>query len=259
MSQADVRLFLGMPGYGHLTAGAARGFWRATRSANAVLHYQEGSLLAHNFNILWCQALNLQGDNAPQYFAMQHADVEPQDFWLDALIEELEVHALDVLGVAIPIKDGKGLTSIALARPDDTWRPLCRLTMREVYDLPETFTSDDTGHPLLLNTGLWVCRFDPSWTNQARFEINDRIVQDRKTGRYIPQVEPEDWFFSRLLHEQGLRIGCTRKIAAMHHGNQRYPNTQPWGCCEFDTDYVNESQIPNPQQAVEPATILTEV
>ncbi|HEX6985675.1 MAG TPA: hypothetical protein VF170_09870, partial [Planctomycetaceae bacterium] len=173
----EARVFLGMPGYGELTAGAARGFWRATRrpESHVCYQYNEGSLLAANFNTLWCGALNLRhrGERV-DYFAMQHADIEPQDYWLDTLIEEMEARDLDLLGVVVPIKDMKGVTSTALARPDgDTWRIQCRLTMAEVYRLPETFTSEDVGHPLLLNTGLWVCRFG-EWAKQVRFTINDR-------------------------------------------------------------------------------------
>ncbi len=204
-----------MPGYGQLTAGAARGFWRATARPNSMwFHYNEGSLLAANFNTLWCKALNLGVEGRPpKYFAMQHADIEPEDFWLDKLIEELEAKNLDVLGVPAPIKDNCGLTSIALGREDgDTWRVNCRLTTSEIHRLPETFTTDDIPGklPLLLNTGLWVSRFDMKWATKVFFTINDRIVQT-PDGRYTPQTEPEDWFFSRLLHELGLKIGCTRK------------------------------------------------
>jgi len=242
MSEAKTkRLYLGMPGYGSLSAGAARGFYKATREPDAVLHYQEGSLLANNFNALWCGALNC--DPAPDYFAMQHADVEPEDYWLDSLIEEMEAHDLDVLGVAVPIKDHHGLTSIALhANDGDDWKALCRLTMTEIFQLPETFTSEDTGHPVLLNTGLWVCRFNPEWATQVHFTINDRLVRDNKTGKYLAQVEPEDWWFSRNLHALGLKIGCTRKIKLMHRGGQVYPNTQPWGDA-FDSQFVSKSQI----------------
>ena len=240
-------IFIGMPGYGEQTNGAGRGFWRATRRPDSHVTHQgvTGSLLAQNFNRLWCTALNLvhQGQRV-DYFAMQHSDIEPDDFWLDTLIEELEAKDLDVLGVPAPIKDPRGVTSLALDRPDgDTWSPLCRLTMREIHSLPETFTSADTGHPLLLNTGLWVCRFDPEWTRKVYFTINDRIVFDRRANRYVPQVEPEDWFFSRLLHEQNLKIGATRKVSLNHRGPANFPNARPWGE-EFDSMYCRESQLP---------------
>ncbi len=246
---SDPLVVLSMPGYGEITAGASRAFWRATQLPDdRVVHaYREGSLLAANFNALWCDALNLaRSGRQVSHFAMQHADVEPQDWWLDTLIAELEARDLDVLGVAVPIKDPKGLTSIALQRPDgDTWRPLCRLTMTEVFRLPETFTAEEVGHPLLLNTGLWVCRFNESWARKVHFTINDRIVIDPE-GRYVPQCEPEDWYFSRLCHELGLKVGCTRKVLLTHRGHASFTNGGAWGQ-PFDSAWIDKSVLPEPE------------
>lgn len=237
-----------MPGYGELTAGAARGFWRSTRLPDAQVHYayHEGSLLAANFNALWAGALNrAHRGQRVDYFAMQHADVEPADWWLDTLIDELDARGLDVLGAVVPIKDTLGLTSLALDRPDgDTWRPLCRLTMTEVFRLPETFTSAEVGHPLLLNTGLWVCRFDPAWARQVRFTINDRIVFDRPSDCYRAQTEPEDWYFSRLCHELGLKVGATRKVKLTHRGGMTFPNSHAWGQ-GHDSAWIDASPVPD--------------
>lgn len=248
LAPSDRQVFLAMPGYGELTAGAARGFWRATSlpDAQIVYEYREGSLLAANFNSLWVSALNRQRQGQRiDYFAMQHADVEPQDGWLDLLIEELETHDLDILGAVVPIKDSRGTTSLALARDDgDNWRPLCRLTMTEVYRLPPTFTSDDTGHPLLLNTGLWVCRFGPSWVTKVHFTINDRIVQEKGSGNYRAQTEPEDWYFSRLCHELQLRVGATRKVQLTHRGGAAFTSARPWGE-PFDSAWIGESPVPD--------------
>lgn len=238
--------FLAMPGYGSVTAGAGRGFWLASRKPHRIVYrYNEGSLLAQNFNLLWAEMLNLraQGEQV-DYFAMQHADIEPQDYWLDMARAELDARGLDVLGVAVPIKDHHGLTSIALADDKaDNFKVHCRLTLSEVYRLPETFTSEDVGRPLLINTGLWICRLGP-WSEQVYFTINDRIVYDLKAKKYVPQVEPEDWFFSRLCHELKLKIGVTRKIRVAHAGQMRFLNSFAWGD-PHDKFWVNESQIPN--------------
>lgn len=266
---ATRRVCLGMPGYGSLTAGAAIGFLyassgfvtvRGERSRLAVSqNYNDGSLLAHNFNALWCTALNQNTADEPlDYFAMLHADVEPQRHWLDGLIEEMEDRDLDVLGVVVPIKDQNGLTSIALDKLDgSSWSPECRLTMREVYQLPETFTADDVGRPLLLNTGCWVCRFNPDWAEEVRFTINDRIVRSQTTGKWQADVEPEDWNFSRQCNALGLRLGCTRKVPVQHAGHIRYSNTEPWGAWPCDLEFVPESILPHPQLA-ESAAILLE-
>ena len=241
---------LGMPGYGELTAGAARGFFRAVdgKSLDLRLKIQASSLLAHNFNVLWAWALNAARGGPVDYFAMQHSDIEPEDHWLDKLTGMLDSSGLDVLGVVAPIKDVRGLTSTAVARPDgNTWRVGHRLTMREVYRLPETFTSDDVGGPLLLNTGLWVCRFREGWAKEVHFEINDRIVFDSKSETYVPEVEPEDWYFSRLLHELGLKVGCTRAVELGHRGGMTFGNAKPWGEYHYDREYLKASALPLPE------------
>jgi predicted O-methyltransferase YrrM len=240
---------LAAPSYGPLTFGAACGIFRATANKLIVrIEHSNSSLLAQNFNIPWAAALNKarKGERV-DYFAMLHADCEPQDFWLDTLVEELEAKKLDVLGVVAPLKDARGVTSTALARPDgDTWRPHARLTLSEVYRLPETFTGDDVGYPLLLNTGCWVCRFDEAWARQVHFTVNDRIAFDPKKDVYFVQTEPEDWFFSRLLHELGLRVGCTRKVRLGHRGDMVFGNTRGWGENEFDREYLTESVVKAP-------------
>jgi len=247
---SDKRTFLGMPGYGKQTADAGRGLWRARADmSNVAIEYRCGSLLAANFNTLWCSALNIaHSGQRLDYFAMLHDDIGPAEGWLDVLIEEMEANDLDVLGVAVPIKDHKGMTSLAIDG-DGTWLPKCRISLHEVLDLPETFTSEDIGGNLLLNTGCWVCRFDLDWARKVRFTINDRIVFNKATDRYESQVEPEDWYFSRLCHELGLKIGATRKVRLLHRGETDFNNYSDWGTQSFDRSYVGESQLPKLQEA----------
>jgi hypothetical protein len=210
------------------------------------VQYQCGSLLAQNFNSLWCAALNCGLEGEPcDYFAMLHDDIGAEDFWLDKLIEELDRHELDVLGVAMPIKDTRGLSSIAVHKEGDNWRPECRLTMHELHRLPATFTGENLdGKQLLLNTGMWACRFDPKWNTRVHFEINDRIAFNEATGRYQAVNESEDWFFSRLLHEHGLRLGVTRKVFAEHYGAMSFVNYRPWGTHHHDADSIDHSVVP---------------
>lgn len=238
-----------MPGYGECSFGASRALWNASRGGAGKLEVDikvgTSSLLAANFNQMWCWALNENRKRKVHYFAMLHSDCEPVDGWLDILINELEARDLDVLGTVVPIKDTQGVTSLALDRPDkDTWRPLCRLTMHEVMQLPETFTSEDCGHNLLLNTGCWVCRFDEEWAKQVCFTINDRIVIDQH-GTYHAQVESEDWYFSRLCHELELKLGATRKVPLDHKGAMSFSNQRVWGN-EYDVRYLEESALPKP-------------
>ena len=246
VSKSGRKIFLGMPGYGNQSAAAGRAFWRASADMDSVYaQYQCGSLLAQNFNTLWCAALNVvHRGGQVDYFAMLHDDIGAEDFWLDALIEELEANELDVLGVAVPIKDRRGLTSLAVHREGDNWRPECRLTMRELQQLPRTFTSEDLGgKKLLLNTGCWICRFDPAWVTQVHFEINDKIAFNTAMNCYQAVNESEDWYFSRLCHEIGLRIGATRKIHVDHRGDINFSNHDMWGE-EFDSTSVSKSIVP---------------
>jgi hypothetical protein len=244
----DRRIFLGMPGYGNQTPEAGEGYWCAVEDDTHLTRDDtaRGSLLAANFNQLWCKALNIvhQGGRL-DYFAMLHNDIGPGKFWLDKLIDELEERQLDVLGVAVPIKDPRGLTSLAIHKEGTNWRTECRLTMQDLFELPETFTSDDLGKPLLLNTGCWVCKWDQQWARRVHFEIKDRIVFDRTSNQYTYENESEDWFFSRLLHEQGLKIGATRKIAVSHAGSMNYLNSHVWGQYPVDLECVVVSPVPN--------------
>jgi len=244
----DRRIFLGMPGYGKQTAAAGRAFYIACADFGSVFRaYENGSLLANNFNKLWCHVLNkVHRGERVDYFAMLHDDIGAEDFWLDKLIDELEAKQLDVLGVVVPIKDHRGFTSVAVHEPGDNWEVDCRLTMRDMAKLPETFTEADLGKPLLLNTGCWVAKWNQSWARQVHFEINDRIIFDIPFNCYRPQVEPEDWFFSRQLNDIGLRIGATRKIAVQHQGELDFLNTHVWGSCEFDNESPKRGRTKSP-------------
>jgi hypothetical protein len=239
------RILLGMPTAGEQTPGAGRGLWRASRNMDDVyVHVPEGSLPTQNFNRIWAMALTAHHKGHPfDYVALLHSDVMAEDWWLDRAIELLERYELDLLGVVVPIKDASGATSHALDRSGDTWRPLCRLTLDEVYRLPTVFTSDDVGALLLVNTGCFVARFAMEWAKKLLFTVNDRIVFNKALDSYMAEVEPEDWFFSRLCHELGLRIGATTEIACEHRGSANFTNTRPWGK-PFDVDYVTASQIP---------------
>lgn len=246
-------IFLAMPAYSGPTMQAARAFYRASALLDVKLSYQQASLINSNCNAMWAWALNAAyRGRRIDYFALLHADVQPQDWWLDLLVAELERTGLDVLSVAVPIKDHKGLTSTALGDPDLTkfWRCHCRISMRELYDLPETFTAADCGHPdrpLLINTGCFVCRFDLAWARQVWFASNDRIVFDEARDCFQPEAEPEDWHFARRLHGLGLKVGVTRAVRLSHRGETDWANDQAWGDLDFDREYLDVQSIVAPE------------
>lgn len=236
------KVLVGMPGYVGLTGQAAAGFYRCTPDPHlATLWMQTGSLLAHNHNLLWCGALNGWKDGKYTHFAVQHSDVEPEAGWLDLMLSEMDAGGFDVLGAVVPLKDMRGLTSTAVGRTDgNDWRVSRRLTLSEVYDLPETFTGDDVGGPLLLNTGLMVVKLGV-WSPRCWFTIRDGIACD-VSGKFTAVVEPEDWFFSRRLHECGVRVGCTRKVKLAHRGPLPFPNTHAWGGQLTDADNLEANR-----------------
>lgn len=243
-------VFLGMPSYGQVEVQAAEAFYNASHADNmhVLRTHHQGSALVQNFNALWCLALNrtLSGEQV-DYFAMLHADVAPAAGWLDILIGELEQQKLDVLSVAMPIKNESGATSAAIDG-DDGWHVAARITQYELARLPKTFTAKDIGRPLLFNTGCWVCRFDQDWVREyTPFMTRDAIAFDRTQQRYIAQFEPEDWFFSRLCNSLGLSTGVTSKVPATHVGSKKYFNCGIWGS-PYDEANVSASLIPEVDQ-----------
>jgi SAM-dependent methyltransferase len=181
---------------------------------------------------------------------MLHADVAPPDFWLETLIEEMERKGLDLLSVAVPIKDTRGLTSTALGHPgeQDYYRCFCRLTLAELYKLPETFTAETLGHPgrpLLVNTGCFVCKFDWRWAEGVVFQDLNRIRFDGQ--RYVKETFPEDWHFARQLWQLGLKVGATRKVTVDHRGQEDFSSAGPWGNYDdFDREYLKAPAVEVP-------------
>lgn len=194
------------------------------------------SLLSFNFNTLWCCALNNR-DNYT-HFAMLHSDIVPEKGWIDTLLAEMDSSGADIIGVASPIKDGRGLTSCGIGYHDE-WRvPKKRFTLTELQDLPPTFTADQVGHPgepMLINTGCWMADMrKPQWWNtdtdnrlRIYFTIRDGILIE--DGQYAPRVESEDWWFSKRLWSEGLTAACTTAVSLTHTGRFDFSNQVRYG------------------------------
>lgn len=240
------RVVLGMPRYSDAASfGAVKALMFPTAGACEIVDTISPctSLLDHCFNQIWCHALNRRDELGATHFAMIHADIAPTIGWLDVLAEELAATAADMLSVVVPIKDSCGLTSTAL-NTGDLWLPR-RLTMSEVMKLPETFGAADAGHPLLLNTGLWICDLRKPWVNDVCFDSMKRIVTT-PDGRRHAQCVSEDWFFSDQLNQRGCRLFATRKVALVHHGGRHFVNDRSWGLWETDELYEKAHGCPNP-------------
>lgn len=255
----EPHIFLGSPNSGSNEALMPNTICKAC-SAKVLtsLGTQASSALTHNFNDLWCQALNARATHGITHFAMLHSDIRClQDNWPDILIGILDREQCDLLSVIVPIKDGRGLTSTALNT--DRWRPR-RLTMEEVHALPSTFGNEDIMRdsrickyavgPILFNTGLWICRLDQPWAEKVTFDIDNRIRR-AANGKFVAEFEPEDWKFARWCHEQGIRYKVTREIEVEHIGISAYSNVFPWGSQKVDEgNIVNLSEPTAAAQSV---------
>jgi hypothetical protein len=234
---------LGMPHNGTLCYGAAQGMCRASLKHTVRLLPEPSSLLAAGFNAIYAKALTLADAGEITHLAFLHADIAPEDLWIDKLVDEMEERKADFISVVAPIKDLRGLTSTAIGKFGLDWTPYRRLTMDEVLALPETFGIEDTQYPedvLLHNSGCWLADLrnplfsveDAAGQLLVYFTINDRII--RKGEARSVEVEPEDWFFSRRLHEQGARTFATRKVLIGHHGDFEFRNDHVWGLAKVD-------------------------
>lgn len=231
-------------------AGVQTSAWNkaseSTRCNHTIFKPRGGgsSVLTSCFNKMTCEAMNARELDGFTHLAMMHADVNPDPCWLDVLVEELEVGRFDMVSAVIPIKDHKGLTSTGLSTPVGRWA-VRRLTMHEVFDLPETFTAADIPwrageENLLLNSGCFVMRFDRPWFSGLCWRQQDRIVKVLTTGKYGNESQSEDWDWSRQLIDRGCRLAATRKVGLFHE-RPEFHNRAAWGTWECDHDFIGES------------------
>lgn len=236
-------VFLAVPTYDQkIDTGVLQGILSPSRRHRIVPAAQPGSLLGKTFNQLWIGGV-LSGCD---YFAMLHADIEPDIYWIDTLVQELEDTGSDVLSATVLIKNDTGEYSTGLGHPG---RPChYRLTSDHFDALPVTFDSDDlrrvsgrTGN-LCVNTGCWVCRLKQSWTRQVHFNVTTWIdwTQDPPRAESIP----EDWAFSHMVRSLGGRVRGTKLVGTTHHG--RYEYRQPAIRCDSQEQTPQKSTPPSP-------------
>lgn len=186
------------------------------------------SALCLNFNMLWAQALNTRASNGWTHFAMLHADMATaMPNWLEFLMDELDRTGADVLSVVAPFKDGSGLTSTGY----DNGQQVVRLTLKQIHELPVTFGIEDTPYPehqLVVNTGMWVCDFTKPWVEKVWFQMVDQIVPC-PDGIFRVVFKPEDWEFSRMCNELGLKVMATRGVPIRHIGRRVFKSDEVYG------------------------------
>jgi len=241
-------VFLASPEYdGKLAGETARLMWEKSSKNHSVrVAISNYSLLNYNCNALWCLALNHRQSLGLTWFAMLHADIVPEEWWIDTLIAEAERHNADFLSVVVPFKDQSGLTSTALSMSKWQDGAFCRLTMQQVrhVEFPETFGVAEAadaldrlpgdlrvaGTPrvsLFANTGCMVCRLDRPWCEKIWFETFDSLVF--RNNQFYPFCLSEDWIFSHRFQEHGGRVMSTRKIKVIHRGTSDFHSDRIWG------------------------------
>lgn len=240
-----MKVLLGIPHNGTVVWNMSEAAWRCSQSHEVEVMNIPSSLLAMSFNILYAEALNRNEDGEDVLFSLLHADLAPQGFWLDVLVEELLDRKADFVSAVNAIKDVRGLTSSGIAVPGEAWKPLRRFTLKELDGFPKTFNASDIGYEnmvLLHNTGCWVADVrrplfhaeDEDGCLKAFFTINDRVKRHGKYRKWRADVEPEDWFYSRRLHELGAKTYVTRKVVTHHYGLSSMDNQEPRGQEEDD-------------------------
>lgn len=207
---------------------------------------RSSSLLPTNHNQLLCDALN-ERINGVTHLAMLHNDIAPCHGWVDILLEEMSANHLDVISAVVPLKNGKGLTSTGVGSPGSQYA-VRRVSLKELFDLQETFTVNDLPYRqdedcgLLVNTGCFLMKLDQPWVDGLHFRQHDRLVFELKTGLHKAQAISEDWDFSRQLFYRGARIGATRKVP-LYHGTPECHNRSVWGTEAEDQDYLRGDRL----------------
>lgn len=177
------------------------------------------SLLARNFNQLWCKALNHRREWGLTHFLMLHGDVVPEPGWVLTMLDEMDRLQADVLSAIVPIKDHRNLTSTAILNSHAApFTEPTKLSVRDLAGLPLSFdASAFPGNTLLANTGLLLVDFTKPWVENVWFEIDDRILRD-PDGTFRVWTLPEDWNFSLQAAEQGARVFVTQILSLGHFG-----------------------------------------
>ena len=245
------RIFIGVPRYGPV----------AWEMACAVLNYVSqgvqhdityrsvsSSLLANCFNRLLCSCIN---EGCWDWFALVHSDIVPSvEYWMDVMREQAMRHGCWLLHGVSPIKNHRGVTSTALGNAHDEWGYVRRVTVKQTFLLPETWTCTDYlnsfGGPvpdnpcMLPNTGCLLMKADDALRQFAidrGFTIKDRIVP-AANGQLISWCVPEDWGTGYWCAQNGIQPWATRALNICHKGEMDFVMTAPWGQWDEDLQYL---------------------
>lgn len=203
---------------------------RASRQTLKIdWRFTQGSFSTLIWNMVWCTALNSRKEGITHY-AIIHADLFPDNYWLDKLLAIMEAENADVVSSVVAMKDDKGLTSTALDLGKDEYSPP-RFTINQLAAMPKTFT-----HPkLLVNNGLMLVNLKAPWMEKVKYNNYNNILQD-SSGTFYARSFSDDWFFSREVNRNGGKVVATTEINVVHVGQREFPSHGTWG--EWDHDLV---------------------
>lgn len=236
--------------YGSVVAATSQ----ATKRYESAVVSRGNSVLTLTFNQCLAEALNLRDKEGFTHFAMLHNDVVPDNGWLDVLMDELTANSLDMISAVVPIKNSYGLTSTGLDTPGNPWT-VRRLTMKEVFELPETFTAKDVPYRLgesgmVLNSGCTLMKLQEPWVQGLHFRQLDKISWCLIQQEWGAMSISEDWDMSRQLLGRGCRLGATRKVH-LYHQIPQYNNTSVWGEWTQDQDFLQADRETNEYKAAQ--------
>ena len=251
----EYKIYLSIPNAGSIMPCALQAALFATTKLKVVPKPVQFGDIPHNFNMMFCEALQMRQSDGITHFAMLHTDIGAVNGWLDILVDELDRVDADIMSTINTIKDGRGLTTTGIRYPR-TWGTR-RYTMKEIFRLPETFSIADTAEPdaiLAINTGLWVCRLPiDGWPDRfPGFQNEHRITW--RGPEPCPEFDSEDWLFSSWAAEQGLKVYATRKVMAFHRGGNDFYNSAIWGSWETELQPPTrplDHPIPDPGVTIE--------
>lgn len=237
------RIFLAFPGPTIGVPTAISLFETASRKHEVKIGFSPYSI--ENFNNLWCRALTEAEKGLHTHFAMLHSDVEPGDWWLDTLADEMDRLEAHIVSAVIPKKDHTGCCSCGVGDPSNPQRVWRAVTMQELFGLPETFNAADfgyPGYPLLFNHGCML--IDLRDGRFFRTDERGRLLTWFKFASEYGRVEDgsfdclscrsEDYWFAQQAHNLGANCYCTRKVPLYHTGAHRFSNQRPWGQWKVD-------------------------
>ena len=199
-----------------------------------------------DFNHLWARALNRAEAGEITHASMLHSDCVPAAGWVDVLLGECESLGADMVSVACPMKDDRGLLNCGVGTQSNRWGAWRRLTVRELHKLPPTFDLADlkrldycgeqTDDKLLLhNTGCFVADLRSDvfrktiYGKLAAWFDFPTSIQRGEDGKWRNLRESEDWHFSRQLHLLSAKTFITRKVRLKHQGIKQHANDSVWG------------------------------